>query len=646
MCGIAGAIERDVRAAPLLEDTAWKMVAPMVHRGPDADGVWTDAEAGVAIGHRRLSIIDLSPAGAQPMVSASGRYVLSYNGEIYNTAELRADLEARGAAFRGHSDTEVLLEGCAAWGVERTVKRLIGMFAFALWDRAERSLYLVRDRMGIKPLYYSATPERFSFASELTGLRAHPGFDPAIDPDAVEAFLALDYIPAPHSIFRDARKLEPGTILRVDSAAPAQVEITPYWTLAEAARKGLADRFPGTFEEATDELERLLADAVKRRMVSDVPLGAFLSGGIDSSTVVALMQKQSAKPVRTFTIGFAGGVFDEAPWAKAVAEHLGTDHTEHYITDEEIAEHIPAIMGHHDEPFADRSLIPSWFLSRVTRRGVTVALSGDGGDELFGGYERHLSAERILNHPALQYGPVAKALYRRLVPLLPRRLQEATNKFHEAGAGPCEPFSSTEIGMAAVALGRPELVHYRLVHGKVRFAGGRPVAPRLAVNAMAGWLEESGSLSAAERQQYIDAAGYLPDDILTKVDRASMAASLEARVPVLDHRIVEFAFRLPPAMKTQASETKRILRHVLGRHVPAALFERTKQGFGGGPVTLWMQGPLFDWAYGLMSRNSALHQHVPGSAAAKSTLRRLDRGKIRRVDFRTIILAAWCERNL
>ena len=646
MCGIAGAVERDIRTTQVLEDTAWKMVAPLAHRGPDAGGVWTDAEAGVAIGHRRLSIIDLSPAGAQPMASASGRYVLSYNGEIYNTAELRADLEARGAAFRGHSDTEVLLEGCAAWGVEQTVKRLIGMFAFALWDRTERSLYLVRDRMGIKPLYYSATPERFSFASELTGLRAHPGFDPAIDPDAVEAFLALDYIPAPHSIFRDARKLEPGSILRVAADTPAEARITPYWTLADVAQKGCADRFPGTFEEATDELERLLSDAVKRRMVSDVPLGAFLSGGIDSSTVVALMQKQSAKPVQTFTIGFAGGAFDEAPWAKAVAEHLGTDHTEHYITDEEIAEHVPAIMGHHDEPFADNSLIPTWFLSRLTRREVTVALSGDGGDELFGGYERHPSAQRILNHPALQYGPVAKALYRGMVPLLPRRLLEATNKFHETGAGSCEPFSSKELRMVAVALGHPELVHYRLAHGKVRFAGGKPVAPRLAVNAMAGWLEESGrSLSAAERQQYIDAAGYLPDDILTKVDRASMAASLEARVPVLDHRIVEFAFCLPPVMKTQALETKRILRHVLGRHVPAALFERTKRGFGG-PVKLWMQGPLRDWAYDLMSRNSALQQHVFGSAAANSTLRRLRRGKTRRVDFKTIILAAWCERNL
>ena len=645
MCGIAGVIERDGGVAPSLEAVAWKMVAPLVHRGPDAGGVWVDAEAGVAIGHRRLSIIDLSPAGAQPMVSASGRYVLSYNGEIYNTAELRAELEARGTAFRGHSDTEVVLEGCAAWGVERAAGRLIGMFAFALWDRTERRLYLVRDRMGIKPLYYSATPGRFSFASELTGLRAQPGFDRAIDRDAVEAFLALDYIPAPHSIFRDARKLEPGTILRVDGAAPARVEITPYWTLAEVARMGAADRFPGTFEEAADELERLLADAVKRRMVSDVPLGAFLSGGIDSSTVVALMQKQSAKPVRTFTIGFASGAFDEAPWAKAVAEHLGTDHTEHYVTDEEVREHAPAIMGHHDEPFADNSLIPTWLVSRLARSGVTVALTGDGGDELFGGYNRHLSAARIANHPAFGYSPVAKELYRGMIALLPRQLRVATNKFHKADTGSFEPLSSTELRILAFALHRPGLLHHRLVHGTIRFSGNKPAAPRLAIDPLSVWLEESKFLSPAERQQYIDALSYLPCDILTKVDRASMAISLEARVPILDHRIVEFSYRLPPMMKAYETGTKRILRNVLGRYVPERTFDRKKRGFAA-PVRLWMQGPLRDWADSLMGKDSVLRYDVLDSAAAKSTLWRLRRGQFRRADFRRIVLAAWCERNL
>ena len=346
MCGIAGVVERGVRSAALLEEIARKMAVPLAHRGPDADGVWTDADAGIGIGHRRLSIIELSPAGAQPMVSASGRLAISYNGEIYNAAELRAELEARGVRFRGHSDTEILLEACAAWGVERAARRLIGMFAFAVWDRGERRLYLVRDRIGIKPLYYRATAERFSFASELTGLRAHPEFRAEIDRDAVDAFLALDYIPTPYSIYRGVRKLEPGTILRVGPGALDEVEIAPYWTLEEAARKGAADRFAGTFEEAADELERLLSDAVKRRMVSDVPLGAFLSGGIDSSTVVALMQRPIvAKPVKTFTIGFSEGAFDEAPYARSHCRSIwSTDHHEHYVTPEEIREHGPAII--------------------------------------------------------------------------------------------------------------------------------------------------------------------------------------------------------------------------------------------------------------------------------------------------------------
>ena len=551
----------------------------------------------------------------------------------------------QGATFRGHSDTEVLLEGCAAWGIEQTVKRLIGMFAFAVWDRAERCLYLVRDRIGIKPLYYSATPQRFSFASELTGLKAHPGFDMAIDRDAVEAFLALDYIPAPYSIFRDAKKLEPGTILRVESAAPAQVGITPYWTLAEAAQKGASDRFAGSFEEAADELERLLADAVKRRMVSDVPLGAFLSGGIDSSTVVALMQKQSARPVQTFTIGFPSGAFDEAPWAKAVAEHLGTDHTEHYVTQAEIREHGPAIMAHHDEPFADNSSIPTWFLSRLARGEVTVALSGDGGDELFGGYIRHLSAGRIAEHPAFGYNPVTKALYCRLIPLAPQWLRTGIDKFLQNRAGPPVPLSPGEIRTLAFALHSPGLIHHRLAHGRIGFSGGRAVAPRIAVNAIADWLEQSKSLSAAERQQYIDAAGYLPDDILTKVDRASMAVSLEARVPVLDHRIVEFAYRLPPAIKTQALETKRILRKILRRHLPDSLFERPKKGFGG-PVSEWLKGPLNEWAADLMSSQAVSQHGILAPRAARSTVRRLRARKNRRVDFRRIALAAWYESHL
>lgn len=645
MCGIAGVIERDRRPAAALEATAWKMVAPLVHRGPDAGGAWTDGDAGVGIGHRRLSIIDLSPAGAQPMVSACGRLVLSYNGEIYNAAELRRELQARGVRFRGHSDTEVLLEACAAWGVEKATARLIGMFAFALWDRKARSLHLVRDRIGIKPLYYRATPARFCFASELTGLRAHPEFAAEIDRDAVDAFMTLDYIPAPYSIYRGVRKLEPGTILRVGCGALDRVEIAPYWTLEEAARKGSADRFAGSFEEAADELERLLSDAVKRRMVSDVPLGAFLSGGIDSSTVVALMQKQSSKPVKTFTIGFSEGAFDEAPYAKAIAAHLGTDHCEHYVTPGEIREHGPAIMGHHDEPFADKSLLPTWCLSRLARKQVTVALSGDGGDELFGGYGRHVSAERILRHPALDYSPIGKSVFRRTIPLLPPFLRTGIQRLPPLNSQCPDYLSSGEMKRLARGLLRPDKFHHYLAHGGVRHAGDKVVGPRVPIELVDAWLGQSRALSPSERQQYIDASGYLPDDILTKVDRASMAVSLEVRVPVLDHRVIEFSFRLPSAMKTGSSTTKRILRHVLRRHVPDTMFERRKQGFTP-PLQAWLTGPLTEWAGDLMSSGVAVKGDVVTGEATRSTVNNLRAGKPEHVDFLRVALAAWAETHM
>ena len=645
MCGIAGVVERDVRSTAALRETARQMAAPLVHRGPDADGAWTDAEAGVGFGHRRLSIIDVSSAGAQPMVSACRRFVLSYNGEVYNAAELRSRLEARGIRFRGHSDTEALLEACAAWGVVETAGRLVGMFAFALWDRAERRLCLVRDRFGIKPLYYCARPERFCFASELTALRAHPEFEAEIDRDAVDAFLALDYIPAPYSIYRGVRKLEPGTILRVEHGALDRAEIVPYWTLEDAARNGAADRFAGSFEEAADELERLLADAVKRRMISDVPLGAFLSGGIDSSTVVALMQSQSSKPVRTFTIGFDDGMFDEAPHAREVARHLGTDHHEHYLTPEEIREHGPAAMGHHDEPFADPSLLPTRFLSRLARQDVTVALSGDGGDELFGGYARHLAVERILAHPALGYGPVLKALIHAIFPSLPKALRGHAQRLSGMSSSTREPLSPGEVKTLARGIHRPEQFHHLLAHGRVGIAGRGAVGPRIAVELVDAWMERCESLSPSERQQFIDASGYLPGDILTKVDRASMAVSLEVRVPVLDHRIAEFAFRLPAAMKTDATGSKRILRRILGRHVPPAKFDRPKLGFGA-PVRSWLRGPLKEWAEDLMSRSTALRHGVLDPDGPGAGWRPPGREKFRRIAFRRIALAAWCEEHL
>ena len=642
MCGIAGTIEREVRSAAALEETARRMAVPLVHRGPDADGVWADADAGVGFGHRRLSIVDLSPAGEQPMVSASGRFAISYNGEVYNTDELRPELEARGIRFRGHSDTEVLLEACAAWGVTAAAKRLIGMFAFALWDRAERCLYLVRDRIGIKPLYYCAMAERFTFASELTGLRAHPCFEAEIDRDAVDAFLALDYIPAPWSIYRGVRKLEQGTVLRVDCGALDAVRIEPYWTLEEAARTGAANRFTGTLEEAADELELLLSDAVKRRMVADVPLGAFLSGGIDSSAVVALMQKHSARPVKTFTIGFREGAFDEAPYARAVAEHLGTDHREHYVTDGEIREHGPAIMGHHDEPFSEPSVMQVWLLCRLARREVTVALSGEGGDELFGGYPRHVSAERLAKHPALGYRPFVRSLVHRAIPTAPRFLRSIVRRLPAMRAGLPTPLSSTEIKVLAAGIHTPQLIHHCLAHGDVEVSSGQAARPTLPISRVNAWLEQTEALSAAERQQYIDAAGYLPDYLLTRYDRLSMNVSLEGRVPVLDHRIVEFAYRLPAAMKVNGLETKRILRRILGRHVPSALFERPKVGFGA-PMRVWLKGPLREWAESLICGDTVRRHDVLDAQTARAMQRRLRVGKFSRPDFRRLALAAWYE---
>ena len=642
MCGIAGFVEWKPCSTTPLEENAWKMIDPLEHRGPDAGGVWVDADARVGVGHRRLSVIDVSPAGAQPMVSASGRWVISYNGEVYNSGELRSELQSRGTRFRGHSDTEVVLEACAAWGVQHTAERLMGMFAFAVWDRAGRSLFLVRDRIGIKPLYYSIDSRRFLFASELTGLRAHPEFTFSIDRDAVEAFLALDYIPAPFSIYREVRKLAPGSVLRVDCSTPGQTRCAPYWTLHGAARQGHADRYSGTLKEATEELDELLADAVSRRMVSDVPLGAFLSGGIDSTTVVALMQKQATRPVKTFSIGFSEGAFDEAPHAKAVAQHLHTDHCEHYVRAEEIREHGPAIMAHHDEPFADPSLLPTRLLSRLAREQVTVALSGDGGDELFGGYARHLSADRLLKHPAWQYGPLARTLFGKSILMTPHRLRPLAQRVLGMDAGLPTRFSGGELGVLARAIHDPALVHRYLAHGDTR---GETAGPELAAGLMNGWLEENDFLSPAERQQYMDTAGYLPDNILTKVDRASMAVSLEVRVPILDHRIVEFSYRLPPAMKAGALGAKRILKGVLGGHVPHNLFERPKQGFAG-PVRFWLKGPLREWAADLISKEVVSRLAVEDPVTTRSALLRLRTGKVRVRDFRLIALAAWSEAHL
>jgi asparagine synthase (glutamine-hydrolysing) len=597
MCGVAGLWDRRAGRSPgQLAAAASAMAEVLRHRGPDAGDVWCDADAGVALGHRRLSIVDLSPAGAQPMRSSCGRFVLSYNGEIYNADELRSELAALGRSFRGHSDTEVIVEGMAVWGVEATVKRLIGMFTLALWDRQERTLHLVRDRLGIKPMYWAAFGELFLFGSELKALRAHDGWRPEIDRDAVAAYLRTSYVPGPFTIYRGVRKLPPGAILSL--RAGAAPEIRPYWTLEEAARAGQAARFSGSEAEAVDRLDALLGDAVRRRMVADVPLGAFLSGGIDSSTVVALMQAGSERPVRSFSIGFAEQDFDEAPQAAAVARHLGTDHTELYVSPEHAREVIPRLPDLYDEPFADPTQIPTFLVSEMTRRHVTVALSGDGGDELFAGYRRYFEA---------------RALFNRLAPLPPPARRAAA-----AVIGALPPAAWSALGRAVPGRWRQKQLGDKLHKFARVLEGDGNDFYRLVTShwhdpedIVLGGAKPRGilgdpSLKAlvpdeVERLQYLDTLTYLPDDILTKVDRASMAASLEARVPLLDHRVVEFSWTLPPALKARdGSGGKWLLRQVLHRYVPPALVARPKMGFGV-PIDGWLRGPLRAWAEELLA---------------------------------------------
>jgi asparagine synthase (glutamine-hydrolysing) len=595
MCGIAGLWDQRARMSPeTLGHAAQRMTDIMLHRGPDAGDVWCDAQAGLALGHRRLSIIDLTPTGAQPMVSSCGRFVISFNGEVYNFAEIRPELEALGRKFRGHSDTEVIVEACAEWGVEVTTKRLIGMFAMALWDRRDRVLYLVRDRLGIKPLYWAQFGELLLFGSELKALREHPGWKPALDRDALAGFLRLMYVPGPKTIYQGVNKLPPGTILvaRV-GAAP---EIRPYWTLEQIAREGQSARFVGSEDEAVEALDALLGDAVKRRMIADVPLGAFLSGGIDSSVVVALMQKNNTQKVRSFSIGFHEKQYNEAEHAKAVAAHLGTDHTELYVSPDHALTVIPLLPEMYDEPFSDASQIPTFLVSEMTRKHVTVALSGDGGDEVFGGYNKYFQMQNLFaaldkmpeGTGALMAGAiraVPRGAWRGLAHLIPERQRP--------------PQLDDKMAKLAGVLDGGRDNFYRLVithwpQAEALVAGAAP--PRFIADdpRVAGLVE-----NPIERMQYLDSLTYLPDDILTKVDRASMAVSLEARVPLIDHRVVAFSWQLNSDWKARPGRSKYLLRRVLDRYVPRSLIERPKMGFAV-PIDSWLRGPLKDWAEGLL----------------------------------------------
>lgn len=606
MCGIAGFVGPAARTAPELNTLAEAMAARLSHRGPDDGGTWADAEAGVALGHRRLSIVDLSACGHQPMVSHDASGVIAYNGEIYNTDELRAELVRQGAGnFRGHSDTEVLAEGCARWGVAATAAKLNGIFAFAWWDRRTRTLSLVRDRLGVKPLFWARIGRTIAFASELKAFFALPEFKPEVDRGAAAAFFRSAYAPAPRAIYRGVSKLPPATVLTVGpDGAPREER---YWDLRAVAMqpKPAIDA-----AEAESALHDLLKDAVSRQMVSDVPLGAFLSGGVDSSTVVALMQATSSRPVRTFTIGFREEAFNEAEYARAVARHLGTEHTDLILDAERALDVIPKLPDMYDEPFADVSAIPTFLVSEMTRGHVTVALSGDGGDELFAGYNRYLWAEMIWRRFGFVPRPLRAALGAG-IGLLPVSLCDGMCTLLPKHIRPVQFGDKIKKFASILGKSRADDVYRRLVsfwEEPDRIFGATD-EPRSPIDDAT--LDEDIPAFVA-RMRYLDLATYLPDDILAKVDRASMAVSLEARVPLLDHRIVEFCWRLPPELLINHRETKWLLRKVLDRYVPRALIERPKSGFGV-PIGAWMRGPLRGWAEELLSESSLAAAEVVDS---------------------------------
>jgi asparagine synthase (glutamine-hydrolysing) len=594
MCGIAGLLDL-TRGQPAgaLKRTAQVMAGAVAHRGPDGDGVWADELGGLALGHQRLAVIDPSAAGDQPMTSADGRFVISYNGEIYNAAELRDQLDAAGARhLRGRCDTEVLLEACARWGVEDAVRRTVGMFAFALWDKRERILALARDRVGIKPLYWGRVGQLIVFASELKSLTRAPGFTRDLDPVALAAYFRLAYVPAPSTVYRGIFKVRPGHILTVGSSGAVSERC--YWDLATIAAAGshLAD--PLDAAQATEGLEALLDEAVRARLVSDVPLGAFLSGGIDSTAVVASMQALSAKPVKTFTVGFEDAGCNEAPRASAVAAHLGTDHTELTVSASDALEVLPGLAGIYDEPFADASAIPMVLVSRLARSAVTVALSGDGGDELFAGYDRYRLSQTIR------------------MPGVPGALRRAAGG--AMGAVHADLWQ-TALGILPKQFNRPGQGDRIAKLGRVLKAGDDNALYRAVLSIwetpgdilrIPGCEAESDAAPPPiatqdflSLMQYLDTASYLPDDILVKLDRASMAVGLEARVPILDHRVVEFAWRLPVKYKRRRGQSKWLLRQVVERHVPRNLIDRPKMGFNV-PVGDWIRGPLRDWAEALL----------------------------------------------
>ncbi len=603
MCGFTGYLGHGSwGVSEEAHKTLERMANAIITRGPDDFGTWQDEVAGIGLAHRRLSIVDLSSAGHQPMFSASGRYVIAFNGEIYNHLDIRAELERSKAvtSWRGHSDTETLLAGFDAWGIQKTLEQAIGMFAFAVWDRQRNTLSLARDRLGEKPLYYGWMNGVFLFGSELKALRAHPLWKGEIDRGALSLYLRHNYIPAPYSIYKGIYKLRAGCLLTV-SLKKSEPGIVTYWSGAKAAVDGVANTFTGSTSQAVNDLDVLLKDAVRQQMMADVPLGAFLSGGVDSSTVVALMQAQSSRPVQTFTIGFNEEGYNEAVHAKAVAKHLGTDHTELYVTAEQALAVIPRLPSLYDEPFSDSSQIPTFLVSQLARQHVTVALSGDAGDELFCGYNRYQMTENLWRKLSAVPRPMRKLAAMALTSVAPQswdrlaahlatvvpsiaRFANVGDKLHKgAGVLSCQSVDSLYLSLVSHWHDPASIV----IDGH---------EPRTLLN---GDVPVLGGLDDVQRMMALDMLTYLPDDILTKVDRAAMGVSLETRVPFLDHRVTEFAWSLPQSMKLRDGQAKWALRQVLYRYVPKELIERPKMGFGV-PIDSWLRGPLREWAEALL----------------------------------------------
>ncbi|MDP2007329.1 MAG: asparagine synthase (glutamine-hydrolyzing) [Rubrivivax sp.] len=592
MCGITGYwSNRD--GSPTERVTA--MTKALRHRGPDSDGLWTSPDGALALGHARLAIVDLSAQGAQPMTSRSGRYVTVFNGEIYNHLELRNDL-AGAFAWRGHSDTETLLEGLERWGLTGTLQRAVGMFAIAVWDRDHDTLSLARDRMGEKPLHYSSGPSGLAFASEIKALRTCPNIDLALNEEAIRGFVQFGFIAGTQSVFRSITKVAPATVLTWKSP-DAQPTATSYWAMPFPA-SGQAAQPAAAQDDAAqlDQLDALLRRSVRQQLLADVPLGAFLSGGLDSSLIVALMQEHSAQPVKTFSMGFGGGHGDELSQARATAQRLGTSHTELIVTPQDVLDVVPSLASIYDEPFADASQIPTVLLSRLTRQHVTVALSGDAGDELFGGYNRYLVAERF-GH---LLGSVPLGVRRALAGLLRALPARALDRLSTVRAQACghrlPPALAEKVSRLAQFFeandGRQAylgMLSQWTQQGRVPLVGSAPV-PELPMLA---------DVPLAQRMMYWDMQAYLPDDILVKVDRAAMASSLETRVPFLDHRVIEFALATPMSNKIRNGESKWLLRRLLDRHLPDASFDGPKQGFTV-PLADWLRGPLRDWAEQLL----------------------------------------------